>query len=313
MLSSKLMKQQAEEADRIIAELAALEKTPPEELLLPDSLEEVDIEAPVEIELPELPPVNEPEVVVTPAPAPDGGELAALRSELDKSEHRYSTLQGMLEARNQDMDNLRAIVASLSAAQAEKDQPEPVITDKDKETFGADVIDLITRVSQHQMKSMLSGVEGRVEKVAQVATATATGRFDSELRSRVPDWETVNVMPEFIAWLGKYNVKALNEAYSAFDLHGTAKFFEDYKKLYGPAPVAPSAATIVPDKLAHLAAPAKGKVVPINQDGPKGKIWTSKDMNKLYDDLERRRITKTEFDKLEADLFKAQREGRIAA
>jgi hypothetical protein len=42
-------------------------------------------------------------------------------------------------------------------------------------------------------------------------------------------------------------------------------------------------------------------------------MWTRPEIAKLYDDKMAGRISQAEFDKLEADIFKAQRENRIAA
>lgn len=312
MRNSVLMKKQAEEADRLIAELAAPEDAP------------LETEVPVEDEAPTgaepteavddqgiQPVVDE----IPPVPAVTEGELAELRGELAKSEQRYKTLQGMIDAKNQDIDDMRLLLRTLNAKQTQPAaEPEKLVTDKDEETFGKDLIDLMTRVVRKEVAPLMQNVEGQMQNVTQVATTTAMNTFEDRLSELVPDWQAVNVSPEFVTWLGKYNLKALNEAYQAYDLQGTAKFFADFKQLHLPPVVQPPVVTEpTVDKLEAKAAPSKGKVTQINPDGPKGEMWTSAKIKKLYDDLSGRKISQAEFDKQEADLFRAQREGRIAA
>ncbi len=309
----QLMAQRAEEADRMISDLQAP---------VGDSPAEVDLAGAPEGEQPTIATGDEPLEAPPQQPAVSGDELqvlktqvAQLTADLSTANQRYSTLQGMLAARNEDITTLRGIIATLGTQPA---QPEPtaLVTDKDKESFGEDLIDLIQRVTKQQVAPLLSDVNTRVDGVAQVAAATAEERFEGELTRLVPDWEQINNSPEFVSWLGRYNIKALNEAYGSQDLQGTAQFFNDFKKLTAPpaneAPPAAPAAPVV-DKLAQYAAPPKGKVSNLPIDESKGRIWTPGDVKKLYDDMANKRITPAEFDKLEADLFKAQREERYAA
>lgn len=309
---SELMKQQEAEADRMIADL-----TPPVvDSGEPDVVDEAPADdAPTDAQNTDegLPPVES----VPSEPVDTEGELIAqLRAEIATSEQRYKTLQGMIKDRDRDISDLRLLVSTLSEARATPAaEPAPIVTDKDTETFGPELIDLISRVVKQTVSPLLHNVEGRVDSVAKVATTAVGEIFDSELESLVPDWRAVNISDEFIAWLGKWNLKALNEAYNARDLQGTAKFFNDFKASQQPAAAAsaPAAPAPVVDRLERLAGPAKGKSVPVAPDANRGKIWTPAEINKLYDDLDRKRISQTEFDKLEADMFKAQRDGRIAA
>jgi hypothetical protein len=259
--------------------------------------------------------------------APAGPELAALQAQvtelsekLDKADQRYRTLQGMFDARNQDNETLRTIIANFGSQPAAPTAPVSAVSEEDKKEFGEDLIDLIIRIVKEQVAPMLADVDTRVRSVATVATKTAADKFDEDLAGLVPDWDVINTSPEFIAWLGTYKAQALNAAYHAYDLDGTAQFFLDFKKLTAPEPapatnvveIVPAPAAPATDKLAHLAAPTKGKVTPI-QAPVNGKIWTGADVTKLYQDHAAKRISNAEFATLEADLFEAQRTGRIAA
>jgi hypothetical protein len=330
MVSSKeLMKQRAAEADRLIAEIAApqVNVESPEDAVSngADNVAQ-PTDAPIDALEPEITVSTDAgaEIVAAPQePAIGEAELASLRTEvkelkdaLSESEQRYRTLQGMIIAKDQDIAALRTTLAALGDREAPAAVEEPLVSDKDKETYGEELIDLIKRVTKQQVAPLMAEVDSRVQNVAQVATTSAMQRFEAELDKVVPDWLAINDSPEFVAWLGKYNLKALNEAYGAMDIDGTAKFFKDFKSLTAPAPAATAAPApvVAPvDKLESLSAPAKSKVTPINPDGNRGRIWTGADVSKLYKDHAAKRITHAEFEKLEADLFKAQTEGRIAA
>lgn len=312
------MQQRAEEADRMINALT----TPATE-----SAEVIAINGATDSQLPTnvgtdpvAPEGADPAPTPAHEPAVSGDELAALTAEvarltdeLSKANQRYSTLQGMLNARNEDIKDLRLVIANLNANPAPTPEPKPLVTEKDVEDYGQDMIDLIARVAKREVAPLIDTVQSSVDTVATVASTTAEAQFENALTRAVPDWEAINDDPNFVVWLGKYNRQALNAAYQAMDLEGTAQFFTDYKKLTAP-PVAPepvAAVVVAPvDKLEHLAAPAKTKNAGAPLDENKGRIWKAADVTKLYQDFNAKRITHAEFDKLEADLFKAQGDGR---
>lgn len=330
----ELIKQRAEEADRMIADLSVPTELSGDSADQAAQVEAADVTPPTTADTEMAAPLDDQGVDTVDAPPQDpaanGGESEALRvevtrlaGELAAANARYSTLQGMINARNQDIAELRGVIASLNAQPvASAPEPAPTVSPKDIEEYGSELIDLIKRVTRGEVSPLLQNVDAKVDNVARVATASAEQRFESELSRAVPDWESVNADPEFVVWLGKYNVKALNEAYSSMDVEGTAKYFLDYKKLTAPvappepqlslvpsAPPAPAAS----DALEQLAAPAKGKSSPAPVDAYAGKVWAASEITKLYRDYAEKRINAAEFNKLEADLFKAQRDGRVAA
>lgn len=326
----ELIKQRAEEADRMIADLSAPAAPAQDNADTQQAIEADAAAQPTSVDTDTATPMDDQgaQSVDTPPndPAVSGGELDALRAEVTRlngeltaANARYSTLQGMINARNQDIAELRGIIATLSTQQPAAKEPEAQVTTKDVEEYGEEMIELIRRVARGEVSPFLQSVDAKVDKVARVATATAEQRFESDLASLVPDWESINDDPAFVSWLGKYNVKALNEAYSNMDAEGTAKFFLDYKKLTAPPPepvviqqpvvAAPSPAA----KLETLAAPSKSKVAALPFDANQGKVWTPAEITKMYRDFAEKKISAAEFNKLEADIFKAQREGRVAA
>lgn len=247
-------------------------------------------------------------------------EAAALRAQLAKSEQRYRSLQGMFDKSRDELDALRQMVKQLTEAQPkpeEKKAPK-FVTEKDEEAYGSDMIDLIRRAAREIVESEFGTLDGkfaevdkRVQQVGEVVHRSAADRFADDLTKSVPDWQEINLDPAFAEWLGKYGLQALNTAYSSMDVSGTAKFFNDYKKLHAPAEPAPVAAAPAKN-LESLQAPGKAKATAQVQ-APKGKIWTKAEISKLDADYRRGKITAERYAELDADLTKAYLEGRVAA
>lgn len=255
----------------------------------------------------------------------DTGEIDRLTAELEKSEQRYKSLMGMINKRDSENDSLRQLVAQLTQKIDALSKPEQapaktqLVTDDDIKEFGVDMIDVVRRTAREIVEAELGKLKGsvagdikqlteQVNTVADVTVKTAQERFNDALTGQVADWESINIDPKFIAYLQENDwLEGLNAAYAAGDLANTAKFFLRYKSSL--APVAPPAPAAKPDA---FVAPGKSRSTPPPQsDG--GRQWTPADINKLYDDQSRGKISEAEFNKLEADLFKAQREGRFAA
>lgn len=259
----------------------------------------------------------------------NNGELDKLREELSTSEQRYRTLTGMIEARNRENDSLRALVAQLTQSVEQlkasaQTQPAaaPLVSSADEEAFGGDLIDVMRRVAQETAAKELAKLKGevganieqlnrQVNTVAEATVTSAVERFESKLDSAVPNWREINLEPGFTAWLNEYGMlEPLNAAYSNMDLAKTAKFFNGYLKFTGAARTAPVKPTTAASA-ANFVAPGKSKATPAPADTPTGKIWTAADINRLYEDHRTGRLTPEKFQSLEADLFKAQSEGRF--
>lgn len=254
-------------------------------------------------------------------------EVTRLRAEIDTANQRWRSLQGMMEKANADNEALRSLVQQLTQQLQAMNQTErsttqttSLVSDKDVTEYGEDMLDMVRRVAKEvatsevaQLDGKFADVDKRVNSVGKVVAQTAAERFDTALATKIPEWQQINLDPEFAQWLGSYGLQALNAAYSDMNVEATAKFFSDYKVITGKfAPAVLVQADPPSAKLASLAAPGKAKSVPNAASSTQAKIWTAADVNKLYEDQRRNRITPEQFGALEADLFKAQTEGRFA-
>ncbi len=245
-----------------------------------------------------------------PAPAPTPTEPApapapAANQDPNALEHRIRTLQGMLnsesaraktrDAENQalrvQLDKLSKQVEQLSAAP--KAAPAPATIDpKDIEAFGSDMVAMVQRYAAQtfeQMKTEFSGavaqlserltaLEGGVQSLDQKNEARTEQLFYVNLAKAVPDWETLNTDPEFLAWLSEVDPifgvprqAGLLQAHREADADRAARVFLKFKESR-PKPPTPDA----------LAAPRGVASPPPAAPGPVPKKITTAYINEFY-------------------------------
>lgn len=322
-------KKAGEQADRLIAEqarlraeaeAAALPAPAADTPTIPDAIPDgVQLEAP-----------PQPDVIAQPTAAPVASDphLEALRKEVETANQRWKVLQGMIDKKESENENMRALLAQMSQA-AEKPvstTQSRTVTDEDEVAFGADHIELGRRIAGEVFDQKIAAFNdkiARLEKsitgVGETVAKTAAETFDEALERKVPDWRTTNVDPAFMAWLseeeglsGQTRLALLNDAYANSDLARTAKFFTAFRELGVKPPVV--AAAPKGDNVAKFVVPGKSRSSATPPAAPtEAAVWSKADIARLYDDKRNNRITQAQFEEYERDLFAAQREGRLAA
>jgi hypothetical protein len=201
------------------------------------------------------------------------------------------------------------------------------VTATDIQEYGAELIDLIGRKADEIVDARITPLLQQMQEMARSLNSVATSstrsaeqQFKATMASVIPEWETLNNDPGFLAWLQQpapftkeTKLDLLRRAAAELDAARAVEFFLEYKKTQAPAraeepqaPQAPSAA--------RFAAPGRSRAPATKVDNAAGgRMWTRADIAKLYDDKMAGRISQKEFDELERDIFKAQRENRIAA
>lgn len=242
----RAIQQAADEADAIAARIALAD---PSQLVVdPDS--GAPLSAPATTAAPAEPP---------PAPAPAVNEF----------EQKYRSIQGkydtevpILRNQAQTFERINAsLSAQLAAAQEElqrhRSHPAPAVPTapvvaanaKDVETFGSDLIDLITRVSSAQAQSLKSDLLGAIQQIDRSVNQTKSevsqvkvgqqqtdrALYEQRLTAAVPNWRDINATAEWLTWLGEYDAvlgstrqAALTDAYNAYDSARTVAFLESY-------------------------------------------------------------------------------------
>lgn len=258
---------------------------------------------------------------------------------------RWRSLQGSynatvrqkseLEQRVQQMEQLLATLSqsqTTAPAQPEQEQAPPrYITDQEVDEYG-ESIDVMRKVSREELVPVaqrLAQIEGllqqmqatvvpQVQAVSQRQQVTAEQQFWSDLTSYVPDWREVNDNEAFQSWLlevdpltGVNRQTHLEDAQRSLDAHRVSAFFRTWLESTGQATVAQS----TPKPAAQL----EKQVAPGRSRGAgttatkQPKTYTPDDIKKFFDEVRSGKYKgrEQERDRIERDIFAAQREGRI--
>lgn len=253
----------------------------------------------------------------------------------EKWEQKYKTLKGMYDAEvprlHADLRELKAQVDSLRKASetkpvepAKPKATEKLVTDADVEAFGSDLIEVQRKVAREvaaEFRGELDAMRAENEKLREQLTSTGTqvseASFEQRLYRMVPDFETVNADPKWIAWLNEVDPllraprsSVAQQAFNRGDAEGVAHYVAMFKK--SVAPVEPTADKT--EELERQIQPNRSatSTPPTSQ---KGKVYTNADIEKMFrkaTDLGVKGRT-DEAKKLEAEIDAAFMEGRVTA
>ena len=270
------------------------------------------------------PQTVEPEQVVTTQPA------APVAPEVDWK-HRYETLQGKYNAEvprlneqnrvlGERLNQLAAELQQLKARPVEPPKaPEPVVSDKEKQEYGEDLIEVMQRVAAHSARQVaaeaakvVEPVKRELEQVQAHQRMTAEELFFARLKEQVPDYQQVDARDDWKLWLLQRAAPgvaftrqdALQAAYTNGDVGAMAELFNAFKSTLTPAPAVPSPQA----ELARQVAPARSKAA----SAPVGeKVWTMAEYESAFDVRKNRDKSADEVAQLQAEADRALAEGRI--
>lgn len=255
---------------------------------------------------------------------------------------RWRSLQGINNALNERMRNMEQLIATMQTAPSPQPPVEApqakLITPKDEDDFGTDMVDFARRVTREEMTPVmqalaqmqrqleqLGSLAPTVHQVANNQAATAEEKFFANLEEAVPDWAQVNDNPQFHEWLltpdemtGITRQTYLADARNSLDLRRVVSVFNTWKRETG---VAPSAApqqrpqTSNVSRLEKQIAPGRTNAATSAPSPKAEKVWTGADIAKFYDDRRNGKFKgrEAEANAMERDIFLAQRDGRIRA
>jgi hypothetical protein len=279
------------------------------------------------------------------APVPTGQGQPGNTDEDLTYEQRWRSLQGMynaetarLKAENNQMgqrvSQLERLIASLSAPQQAPAQvaAAKLITDKDVEDYG-DSIEVMRRAAREEVAAaqqevaelkrmvmqMQTTVVPKVESVAQRQALNSEQMFWSELSAEVPDWREINAEQGFHNWLlevdplsGVARQSYLDNAQNQLDARRVAGFFKTWQSMNSGS-VAQSPRSVASSQLEKQISPGRGRTSASSMTANEAKAYNRADVAKFFDDV-RKGLYKgreQERDRIERDIFAAQREGRI--
>lgn len=272
-------------------------------------------------------------------------EVPRLQNQVRELTERQRTHDSEMNLMRNLLASLNAQRETAPAAPAQATPParDKLVKDEEVREFGADLIDVMRRVVREENASLLPEIDRRVAPVAQrvdqVAQAAQqvgarVARSDqqsvlAQLEDKVPNWQELNEDAGFLEWLeqvdpysGYKRGALLQQAYKAHDGPRVVAFFSGYLKEHAvvtpPANPTPPAAPAQPaqgqKRLDQLVAPGTPKTVPTStQDGSGKRVWSRAEIGEFYSSVQAGRFKGTAEQRkaLEADIFAAQREGRI--
>lgn len=264
---------------------------------------------------------------------------------------RMRTENTVLAGRLESMETLLAqLVAQRPAASMSPPEspPEPRIevpsiapvSDREVEEFGADMLDAASRFTLQKLMPLINSLSsevatlrGQFTQTAEQASAatrsvalSARDRMFKLLDTEVEDWRVVNTDQAFKTWLGGEDAftgeprqALLLRAYERNDGPRVLRFFQAFKA-ENVAGGEPATGRQIPANRAEtrvnpeaLAVPGRGRNAE-TPNTPSEKIaWTPDSIQAFYTDVRTGQFKNNpqERDRLERDIFAAQREGRI--
>jgi hypothetical protein len=261
---------------------------------------------------------------------------------------KYKTLQGMYNAEvprlhqqnremQQRLQQMEQLIASMTAAQppATPVTVDKLVTEQEVADYG-ESIDVMRKVTREElgavtqritaietmMRQMQTQVVPQVQAVAHRQQLSAEQQFWADLSGAVPNFRQINDTPDFQSWLlstdpltGIVRQTYLDDAQRALDAMRVAAFFRTWLETTGQVNVAQSNSTVpaATSELERQVAPGRsrsGGTPPLNN---KAKTYTGADIQKFFSDV-RKGVYKgreAERDRIERDIFAAQRENRI--
>jgi len=300
----RAIQRQLDEAEAIQAQIAAAQQ-------------------PVTLETPAEPPVEAQEPAPQPVPAQPVEDDAAVWKQ------RYKTLQGEFNAKvpklqHQVKDLESRLEQAIARLDSVKSEPQKLVTEKDAEEFGADMLDLIDRKVREaqaplldhidRLNNELSQAKAAVGEISQVQLDTESQRFYAKLGELVPNFEQVNQDPEWLHWLtledpvsGIVRQTLLDDAAKVLRADRVANIFQSYLREAQPAqPVQP-----VADTLARQVAPTRTAPAPAPVAQPQGRIYTGAEVAAVFDPRSRRKYTPEQYEALVNDVNLAISQGRV--
>jgi hypothetical protein len=282
-------------------------------------------------EEPEPEPVVEPEPVLEQEPEPQPEPTKP--SDDETWERRYKTLQGMFNAetaRNKaevaDLKSqLKQVLSEIKESKVAPTEPQrSLVTDKDVEDFGGDLVDLIGRKAADVVNAEMSRLKAENaqlrEEMGSVTEQQGEARRDvyfSNLERLVPDYRELNVDPDFLEWLadvdnlsGQPRQNFLNNAFESYDVDRTAVLFNSFKELTA----APAKPKVVPKELQRQVAPGTSKASSVASTPANERIWKMSEIDRFYKDVARGNYKGNDAEqaRIEAEIDQAVLEGRLS-
>jgi hypothetical protein len=173
------------------------------------------------------------------------------------------------------------------------------LTQNDVENYGSDLVDFAQRAAAHAVAPQLQALEQQNNDLRQRLAREARHRLDQQVAAAVPNFREIDRDPywhryllEFDPLSGRVRQQLLNDAVASGDANRVVAFFRGYQREAGRASS--------PQRSRNTAAPSKP-------------TYTRAQIGALYEQHRKGayRGREAEWARQEADIFAAQKEGRV--
>lgn len=245
-------------------------------------------------------------------------EVPRLHTTLREQETAMGTLRDELEALRRKLD------------ESQRQETDKVVTTKDDEVFGTDLVEMVRRVASDELKRVSSSLLVEVDKrltplreqmghVSQAQAMTAEDRFWARLAEAVPDWETINGGESWQHWLSEFDPVAgmtrqvaLDQAQKKMDSGRVAAMFKLFKSqdpAFAKSAEATNQTNRANQELRRQVAPPKSKASPSTPQGEK--IWSQAEYRNAMDPRMKAEIGYEAWVRLQDEADKAFQDGRV--
>jgi hypothetical protein len=261
---------------------------------------------------------------------------------------RFDHANNQLQHLTQQVAGLQNVITTLQHPQAQQEQAtaqqvqqvESMLTQEEREQYGDEFLGVVAKKAheivgplKRELEDKIKHLNSQLGSVGQHVDTAAKDRMFTSLDKQIPDWREVNNDPNFVQWLqlpdtysGAIRHKLLREAFNRNDSGRVAAFFNGFlAEEAATAPQgqprnqgAPSQANGTGTQQASrtsletLAAPGRAKSAAAQAPAEKP-IFTRAQIAAFYTAIAAGKYEgrEKEKDKLEAQIFSAQQEGRI--
>jgi hypothetical protein len=282
--------------------------------------------------------------------SPSGTSSEEKKSEDDETAlQKYRTLQGMYNAevprlrqQNKELsDKIQHMEQLLSTMSPTKEAPKGesearLISEKELADYG-DSIEVMRKVSREEyspvakkiaeMEATITRLQGnvvpQVQNLVKTQVANTEQQFWSQLSQSVPSWEKVNNDPAFHEWLlkpdplsGISRQTILEDAQRSYNVGRVASFFTTWMGSTGDIGGNKQPQDKGSSELQKQVSPGRSRgSTTATPTGDTDKTYSPADIASFFDAVKRGKYVgkEKERDRIERDIFAAQREGRITA
>ena len=284
---------------------------------------------------------------LAPQPAPAAPEPApvapAAPVEPPNFEHMYNSMKGRFDSSQRTIgamqDQMQQLGDELMRTQSlmnrgpmtgSREQPvvPAYITPDDVKNYGPELIDVTKRAALEAVAPTLTALEEQNRFLEQQLNRTQRQTIYQELDQQLANWREINTNPRWLQWLRLRDFNSapvrqaqLDRAMQAADAPRVVAMFQRFLseeqatgQVPAPQPTPPVTPVTAAIPLTSLAAPGRPNPATGNTQLPDSKpVYTHQDIRDFYDYVRKGVYVGQETLKqqIEADIFAAQREGRV--